>query len=163
RTVPRLRLRIICDRFPRKFPLPVVAVPWDPDSEGLQLAAGQIGLSWLPDDLWSRGKCGLKILQYHAAGLPVIPNPVGCPAEMILSGETGILASTPLEWADAVKLLAGEPELRRRMGNAGRARVVTDYSLSAWAETFVTSMTGGSPPIVGSKWKLDQSPTAAGR
>jgi hypothetical protein len=138
-------------------------VPRDPDSEARQLAAGQIGISWLPDDLWSRGKCGLKILQYQAAGLPVIANPVGCQSEMIRSGETGILASTPQEWADAVKLLAGEPELRRRMGNAGRRRVDTDYSLSAWAETLVSSMTGSSQPLAGSKWKVDRSNSESGR
>jgi glycosyltransferase involved in cell wall biosynthesis len=161
--VPGLRLRVICDRFPRDFPMPIVPVPWDQPSEARQLAAGQIGVSWLPDDLWSRGKCGLKILQYQAAGLPVIANPVGCQCEMIRPGETGLLASTPGEWVDAVKLLAGDPKLRGRMGTAGRRRVEADYSLSAWAETFVTSMTGGSRPIAGPKWKVDRTTMASGR
>ena len=136
--VPRLRLRVICDRFPERFPLPIVPVAWDEQTEARQLAAGQIGVSWLPDDLWSRGKCGLKVLQYQAAGLPVVANPVGCQCEMIRTGETGILATTPAEWVDAVTRLAGDPELRRRMGPPARHRVEADYSVSAWAETFVT-------------------------
>ena len=76
---PELRLRVICDRFPVSFPLPVVPIAWSEHTEACELAAGNIGVSWLPDDLWSHGKCGLKILQYHAAGLPVVANPVGCP------------------------------------------------------------------------------------
>jgi glycosyltransferase involved in cell wall biosynthesis len=163
---PRLRLRVICDRFPRDFPLPIVPIPWVEASEARQLSAGQIGVSWLPDDLWSRGKCGLKVLQYQAAGLPVIANPVGCQAEMISSGQTGILAATPAEWLDAVTLLAGDPKLRRQMGQSGRRRVETDYSLAAWAQTFVTSMTGSSQAVTvttGPTWKVDWPAPACGR
>ena len=57
--------------------MPVVAVPWNAGTEAAKLAAGDVGISWIPDDLWSRGKCGLKTLQYQAARLPVLANPVG--------------------------------------------------------------------------------------
>lgn len=158
-----MRLRIICDRFPDDFPMPVVAIPWDEAAEASRLAGGQIGVSWLPDDLWSRGKCGLKVLQYQSAGLPVLANPVGCQCEMVRSGENGILASTPAEWVAAATLLAGDPMLRRRMGDAGRRRVETDYSLSAWAETFVSSMTGGSRRHSGSARRVDRPDPVDGR
>jgi glycosyltransferase involved in cell wall biosynthesis len=77
REVPGVRLRVICDRFPDMGTLPVVAVPWSEATEAEALAVGDAGISWIPDDLWSRGKCGLKILQYQASGLPVLANPVG--------------------------------------------------------------------------------------
>jgi glycosyltransferase involved in cell wall biosynthesis len=144
--VPGLRLRVICDRFPRDFPIPVVAVPWDEADEARQLAAGQIGVSWLPDDVWSRGKCGLKVLQYQAAGLPVVANPVGCQNEMIRPEVSGFLATGPAEWADALRRLAGDPELRRRMGLAARRGVEADYSVSAWSDAFVHSLTGRQRP-----------------
>ena len=118
--VPGVRLRVICDRFPRDFPIPVVAVPWDESDEARQLATGQVGVSWLPDDLWSRGKCGLKVLQYQAAGLPVVANPVGCQVEMIRPEVNGFLAASPDEWAAAVRRLADDAALRRRMGQAAR-------------------------------------------
>jgi glycosyltransferase involved in cell wall biosynthesis len=154
---PDLRLRIICDRFPESFPLRVVPVPWSEQTEADELAAAEIGISWLPDDLWSRGKCGLKVLQYQAAGLPVVANPVGSHSEMIRTGETGILAATDDEWVDAVASLAVDAGLRRRMGLMARKQVESSYSISAWAETFVTSMTGMSRATLGPSWKLDRS------
>jgi len=162
RALPQLRLRVICDRFPEAFPVPVVPIAWDEETEARELAAGDIGVSWLPDDLWSRGKCGLKVLQYHAAGLPVVANPVGSHREMVRAGETGFLATTPDEWVDAVTRLAGDARLRQRMGLLGRQRVETDYSVAAWAETFVSSMTGTSRTSGRSSWKVDRSQPAHG-
>jgi len=163
KALPQLRLRVICDRFPDQFPVPVVPIAWDEQTEARELAAGDIGVSWLPDDLWSRGKCGLKVLQYHAAGLPVVANPVGSHREMIRAGETGILATSPGEWVEAVARLAGDARLRQRMGLLGREQVEADFSVSAWAETFVNSMTGTSRTWARSSWKIDRSPPAHGR
>jgi glycosyltransferase involved in cell wall biosynthesis len=162
--VPGLELRVICDRFPVGFPIPIVPVKWSEADEARQLAAGQIGVSWLPDDVWSRGKCGLKVLQYQAAGLPVVADPVGCHSEMVRTGENGFLATTPAEWVDAIRRLAGDPDLRRRMGAAARRRVETDYSLSAWSETFVNSMTGGTRPAAlgGTARMVDRPAPATG-
>ena len=94
------------------------------------MATSDIGISWLPDDTWSQGKCGLKVLQYMAAGLPVVANPVGVQAEMVRHGETGFLAETPDQWAEAVGRLARDPALRRTMGRAGRRRVETGFSVA---------------------------------
>ena len=68
----------------------MIPVAWDEQTEAREIAAGHIGVSWIPDDLWSRGKCGLKVLQYQAAGLPVVANPVGSHCEMIRERRDGI-------------------------------------------------------------------------
>jgi glycosyltransferase involved in cell wall biosynthesis len=133
RAVPGLQLKLICDRFLQLHHLPVLACPWSEASEASEIAAADIGVSWVPDDLWSRGKCGLKVLQFLAAGLPVIANPVGVHLEMVRPGETGFLAETPGEWQEAVRRLAGDPALRRRMGEAGRRLVEQEYSVAAGA------------------------------
>ena len=149
RRLPGVKLRVICDRFPESFPLPIIPVLWDEQTEVRELAAGHIGISWIPDDLWSRGKCGLKVLQYQAAGLPVVANPVGAHREMIREGETGFLASTPVEWV-AGRRAGWSPTCRCGcMGRQGRQQVEANYSVSAWADTFVTSMTGISPASPG--------------
>jgi hypothetical protein len=137
-----LRLRVICDRFPNFHALRVIPVTWRQESEAVDLAAGHIGVSWLPDDEWSRGKCGLKVLQYQAAGLPVVANPVGMNTELIEPGMTGLLPTSVPEWVEAVQALAGDPPRRREMGQLARNRVEQGYSIEAWADTFVSSVAG---------------------
>jgi glycosyltransferase involved in cell wall biosynthesis len=146
--VPGLRLRVICDRFPGFSTIPVVPVPWSEETEARDLSAGQIGISLLPDDLWSRGKCGLKVLQYQAAGLPVVANTVGMNIELIEPGATGYLAGTPDQWVEAVRTLAADPQRRLRMGQLARQRVESGFSVEAWEETFVSSVTGVHRPIL---------------
>jgi hypothetical protein len=134
--LPGLELRVICNRFPQLAGIRVVPRQWSMASEAAEVADADIGISWLPDDPWSLGKCGLKVLQYMAAGLPVVANPVGMNREMVVPGETGYLASTPEDWADAIARLAADPDLRRRMGAAGRRMVETHYSVDRWAPEF---------------------------
>ena len=67
-----------------------------------------------------------------AAGLPVVANSVGVHRKMIVHGESGFLADTPDEWAEAVSRLAEDPSLRHRMGAAARRRVETDYNVRRW-------------------------------
>ncbi len=137
RNVPGVRLKLVCDRFLTLSHLPVFPVLWTEANEAAEIARADIGISWLPDDAWSRGKCGLKVLQYLAAGLPVIANPVGVQIEMVRHGETGILARTPEQWIEAVRRLAEDVELRRRMGRAGRRLVETRYSVAVGAARWI--------------------------
>ena len=140
--VPGVGLKIICDRFLRFDPLPVVECPWTEASETADITSADVGISWIPDDDWSRGKCGLKSLQYMAAGLPVVANPVGVHVEMIRHGETGFLAETTEQWVEAVGRLARDPELRRRMGAAGRRLLEEKYSVTRGAEHWLLLLKG---------------------
>jgi glycosyltransferase involved in cell wall biosynthesis len=144
RNVPGVRLKLICDRFVHLPGLEIVDVPWSEATESAELAAADIGISWIPDDPWSRGKCGLKVLQYMAAGLPVITNPVGVHPEMVRHGETGYLVNSASEWVDAVRTLAHDPDLRRRMGAAGRRVVEERYSVEAGAGKWIELITSAS-------------------
>jgi len=88
----------------------------------------------MPADRWTLGKCGFKILQYMAAGLPVIASPVGANAQIVLPRQTGFLPQSAAQWADAVASLAADPQVRRAMGSAGRQRVEQEYSLQRAAD-----------------------------
>lgn len=134
--VAGLTLRVICDRFPDLAGVQVEPCRWSSATEAVDLAGADIGIAWLPDDQWSRGKCGLKVLQYMAAGLPVVANPVGMNRQMVLQGQTGMLASTPAEWGAAIRRLAYDPRLRRRMGAAGRELVERQFSVACWGAEF---------------------------
>ncbi len=147
--LPGLELRVICDRWVELPGLRVIPRRWSQATETAELADADIGVSWLPDDDWSRGKCGLKVLQYMAAGLPVVANPVGENRRMVIHGRTGLLASTPREWAEAIGCLAADPQLRRTMGAAGRRLVEEQYSVARWGPEFsevVYRAAGGPEP-----------------
>jgi glycosyltransferase involved in cell wall biosynthesis len=130
RRLPGVRLKLICDRFLRLEHLPVIECRWSQAGEVEALAAADVGVSWVPDDLWSLGKCGLKVLQYMAAGLPVVANPVGVQSDLVRHGVTGFLATTPGQWVEALSRLAHDPALRQRMGRAGRERVEKDFAVA---------------------------------
>jgi glycosyltransferase involved in cell wall biosynthesis len=149
RKMPGVSLKVICDRFPQFATMPVVKAPWSLSMEGRELAAADIGISWLPDDSWSRGKCGLKLLQYMAAGLPVIANPVGVQADLVRHGRTGFLVNNPTEWVAAVRQLALDPVSRRRLGKAGRRHVMRYYSTAAWAERWLQALAPRAVRMVG--------------
>ncbi|MFC1597495.1 glycosyltransferase family 4 protein [Planctomycetota bacterium] len=134
--LPGLELRVICDRPATLSGVKVVPRPWSSATEAAELAECDIGISWLPDDQWSEGKCGLKVLQYMAAGLPVVANPVGMNRRMVVHGRTGLLASTPAEWAAAIRRLAADPALRRQMGTAARRLVEEQFSVARWGPEF---------------------------
>src|SRR5262249_11100433 len=133
RTIPYLQLKMICDCFLRFTNLSVMECPWSEATEAEEIASADIGISWMPDDDWSRGKCGLKVLQYMAAGLPVVANPVGVHAVMVRHGETGFLAATPADWVEAIEALVRDPDLRERMGRAGRRVVQERYAVGLGA------------------------------
>lgn len=94
----------------------------------------------LPDDDYTRGKCGLKALQFMATGRPVVLSPVGMNSDLVRSGENGLLASTAEQWVDALEQLASSAELRRRLGEAGRRTIETGYSAAVAAKHFAQAI-----------------------
>jgi glycosyltransferase involved in cell wall biosynthesis len=162
--LPGLRLKVICNRFPVLGRIEVQPRVWSAQTEAADIAAADIGVSWLPDDPWSQGKCGLKVLQYMAAGLPVVANPVGMNRQMIVHGETGFLAESPDEWATAIARLAADPRLRQRMGAAGRAMAEEHYSVRRWAPRFAALIdrVAGNRPL-GSGGRVPEPHIALGQ
>ncbi|MGC9418254.1 MAG: glycosyltransferase family 4 protein [Rhodovulum sp.] len=102
---------------------------WSETREVSDIRAMDIGIMPLPDTLWMWGKCGYKLIQYMACGLPVVASPVGVNTEIVEHGVNGFLAETDEDWRKALETLIGDPALRERMGKAGRKKVETWYSL----------------------------------
>ena len=107
-------------------------IAWSEDTEVGEIQSMDIGVMPLPDTPWARGKCGYKLIQYMACGLPVVASPVGVNTEIVEHGVNGFLAESDAEWRTAIEALISDPDLRRRMGNAGREKVENDYSLQVW-------------------------------
>ena len=133
RRLPGLRLKIIAD-FDLDAPgFPTVPVRWRADTEAYELASAHVGIAPMRDDDWSRGKCALKVLQYMAAGLPVVSSPAGVNAEAVMEGQTGFLAEDQEAWVERLVALAVNPQQRAEMGRCGRQRVEDIYSLDVVA------------------------------
>lgn len=126
-------LKVIGDRNFRLDGVPVEASDWSSATEQADLATFDIGLMPLTDDEWSKGKCGLKALQYMGMGIPTILSPVGVNAEIVRNGENGLWATTEDDWVDAITRMIESPELRERLGRAGRQTCETEYSATSQA------------------------------
>ena len=113
--------------------LRVTCVPWSADSEVEDLRAIDIGLMPLPDDEWTRGKCGMKALQYMGLAIPAVVSPVGANAEIIRDGHNGFHARTHEDWVARLASLIRDPFLRMRLGAAGRETVEKEYSAAVHA------------------------------
>lgn len=107
-------------------------IAWSEDTEVDAIQSMDIGVMPLPDTPWARGKCGYKLIQYMACGLPVVASPVGVNKEIVEHGVNGFLAESDAEWRTAIEALISDPDLRRRMGAAGRKKVENEYSLQVW-------------------------------
>jgi glycosyltransferase involved in cell wall biosynthesis len=107
-------------------------VEWSEEGEVPFLQTLDVGIMPLSDTPWARGKCGYKLIQYMACGLPVVASPVGVNCEIVEHGVNGFLAETDGEWRSAIKTLLSDANLRRRMGAAGRKKVEDSYSLQVW-------------------------------
>jgi len=133
RAMPEVTLRVIADAELDVPGLTVENVPWTFDAEARLLAESDIGLAPLPDTAQARGKCGFKVVQYMAAGLPVVASPVGVNADYVEDGRTGFWADTVEEWVEAVRSLAGDAALRAQMGRAARERAESEFDFAVLA------------------------------
>ena len=126
-------LLVVADRPPRFSELKpdrVRYVRWHPDTEIEVLGLMDVGLMPLPSDSWSLGKCSFKMLQYMAAGLPVVVSPVGMNVEVLSMGDIGFPAVTQDDWFEALSSLYHDPSLAHRYGAMGRLIVEKHFSRS---------------------------------
>jgi len=105
---------------------------WSPKREAEIARHGDIGIMPLQDTPYQRAKCGAKILQYMAAGLPSICSSPGVNRAMMEQSGAGFLADTPAQWEEALTLLCADPHLRRRLASNGRRYCEERFSIRAW-------------------------------
>lgn len=105
---------------------------WSEKSEVSFLHSLDIGIMPLNNSPWAQGKCGYKLLQYMACGLPVVASPIGVNSQIVEHGVNGFLADSDEEWRIAIKLLINDSDLRKRMGAKGLKKVEEYFSLKLW-------------------------------
>jgi len=118
--------------------LPIENISWRENSEVQSIQSFDIGIMPLTDSPFERGKCGYKLIQYMACGIPVIASPVGLNTEIVDHGKNGFLVSNELEWVDALTKLKEDSGLRQYMGQNGRKLVEEKYSLQVCSPKLIT-------------------------
>jgi glycosyltransferase involved in cell wall biosynthesis len=109
----------------------VKSVAWNEKSEVDELNSFDIGLMPLPNDEWSKGKCGLKGLSYMSCSVATVMSPVGINKEIIQHSINGMLAETDEEWFNILCYLIDNPDSRKEIGSKGRETVAEFYSVEA--------------------------------
>jgi glycosyltransferase involved in cell wall biosynthesis len=132
-----LKLRVVSTEPPPPYEnVQVEYVPWTPEVEATSLASADAGIMPLPDVPSTRGKCGLKALQYMAVGVPPVVSPVGINREIVRDGENGLWAETTEQWTSQLERLATDETLRRRLAAAARKTVESTYTAQHSAAAF---------------------------
>lgn len=136
---PQIEIRVVGDAEYINEELNIKGIAWSSSTEVEMINSFSIGIMPLPDDEWAKGKCGLKGLSYMACEVPTIMSPVGVNTEIIQHGKNGFLASTTDEWIACLSQLIENPELRERMGKAGRQTVLEKYSVLSQQQNYLNA------------------------
>lgn len=116
-------------------------IPWNEQTEQEDLLQIDIGIMPLKENAWSEGKCGFKLIQYLALGIPAVAAPVGVNKNIIDHGVNGFLCTSKEEWKDCLKQLITNAAVRKQMGLVGREKIVKEYSIQAQEEKFINLFT----------------------
>ena len=134
----KIRFLVIADRRPLLDIQNVDFVPWSKDQEIKDLLKIDIGIMPLADDAWSKGKCGLKALQYMALNIPTVASPVGVNPSIIDHAVNGYLCDTLESWIAHLDKLVLDAALRKKLGEAGRQKVLSSYSVESNRSNFLS-------------------------
>ncbi|RSK48384.1 glycosyltransferase [Hymenobacter rigui] len=123
--------RVISNQ-PPSLPLrSLVYQPWHKETEIEDLLSFHVGLMPLEDDMWAKGKCAFKALQYMALGEPALVSPVGMNTEVVQNDVNGYVCVSPTDWETSLRKLLLDPELRQTLGAKARQTIVERYSVAA--------------------------------
>lgn len=122
--------------------LDVENIPWRREGAGGIISTFDVGIMPLVNEPFAQGKCGFKLIQYMACGVPSVAMSIGANREIITSGVDGLLAESESGFADSISALLESVDFRERLGRAGRAKVLASYSVQATAERFCKGLLG---------------------
>ncbi len=111
-------------------------IRWQLNNELKYFTTFDIGIMPLRNTKFEHGKCGFKIIQYMAAGIPVIASPVGVNKEIINDNVNGFLAYTEKDWYDKLEKLIVNPKIRKQFSIFGKETVKNKFSLHKYQDEY---------------------------
>ena len=138
----KVLLTIICDTFIDTVNIHTRKIRWSQESEVDSLLDLDIGVMPLFDDLWSKGKCGFKIIQYMGVGVAPVCTPVGINRDVVEDGVNGFWAVTKEDWVEKLSALIEDAAMRERMGRVGRDLIMKEYTVQTCAPKLIDWVAG---------------------
>lgn len=126
-------------------------IPWNINTFASAMAKADVAIAPLDDAPYSRGKCAYKLLQYAAAGLPIVGSPVGA-NQLALQRFDGLEAHSIEDWIQGLlQVLTDTPLQRATRATAGRTAVNIHYSFDAWKDQWceANDLTEANKPAQG--------------
>jgi glycosyltransferase involved in cell wall biosynthesis len=139
---------VIADKAPSFTLKSLKFLPWSSKTEIQDLNTIDIGIMPLPNDDWSKGKCGFKALQYMALEIPTVASPVGVNKQIIHHGEDGFLAADSAEWIQYLSALIMDHDLRTMMGQNARKKIEKQYSKTSNVKNFLSLFAHSTSALV---------------
>ena len=136
----QIKFCLIGDEQYENSELEIKGLKWSVDEELKTINSFDIGIMPLPNDLWSKGKCGLKGLTYMAFEKATVMSAVGVNTTIIQDGINGFLAKNEDEWLSKLSLLIENQALRMQIGKKGRETVIQSYSVEANKEKYLEAI-----------------------
>ncbi|MBT1071366.1 glycosyltransferase family 4 protein [Pelotalea chapellei] len=134
-------LRVVSDKEFHLEGVTVNNILWKLETQEAEIANFDIGIMPMPKNQWTEGKCSYKLLQYMAAGVPVVASNWGFNNEVINNGENGFLAGSNDEFGTVLKYLLDNKVLCSEIGTKGRSLVERDFSLESVGRKLASALT----------------------
>jgi glycosyltransferase involved in cell wall biosynthesis len=134
-SVYNITLKVIGGEF-KLDGINVVCTEWNASTEYEEIISSDIGIMPLENNLFARGKCGFKLIQYMACGLPVVASALPANIEIVGESLVGYIADDDQDWFEYLEKLILDESLRRQLGEEGRRRIETKYSYQVWGEQY---------------------------
>jgi glycosyltransferase involved in cell wall biosynthesis len=113
-------------------------VQWTP-SAARKVATWDVGIMPLRDGVYERAKCGYKLLQYAASGVPAVGSPVGVNLHLLRDMD-GVAPTANTDWADALAGVITESAERRGQRAAAGLLVADRYSFDRWQSAWIDAV-----------------------
>lgn len=108
-----------------------IFVKWNKQIERSILSTFDIGIMPLINNIWTKGKCGFKLIQYMSMGIPSIGSNVGVNNQIINHQINGFLANNLEDWENLITKLIVNNKLREEFSIEGRKTIINKYSIKS--------------------------------
>jgi glycosyltransferase involved in cell wall biosynthesis len=134
------------------FKVPGRHTPWQEDLFDLYRAMDfDIAIAPLTNTIFNQSKSGIKAMEAMALGIPVVASDVEPYRGVVKDGITGFLVRERHKWMGKLRELINDPDLRERMGQAGKraaGKMTIQTGWKGWEDAYASLFTKSESGVV---------------